>query len=114
MPRVRSHHSIGHTLYSPKKTGYRRWNRLAIDDVTHVQVRGRQGFNQIAMKNNRLKPFSGLSAISRPFRVFDMAGGSRLSSRPLRALQPRDPMNLGFQSLHGQSIQWAKYVVWLL
>jgi hypothetical protein len=35
----------------------------------HVRVK----FNQIAMKNNRLQPFSGLSAISRPFRVFDMA-----------------------------------------
>jgi hypothetical protein len=42
-----------------------------IDDVTHVHVRVK--FNQIAMKNNRLQPFSGLSAISRPFRVFDMA-----------------------------------------
>jgi hypothetical protein len=35
----------------------------------HVRVK----FNQIAMKNNRLQPFFGLSAISRPFHVFDIA-----------------------------------------
>jgi hypothetical protein len=38
-----------------------------INDVTHVHVRDK--FNQIAMKYNRLQPFSGLSAIS--LRVFD-------------------------------------------
>jgi hypothetical protein len=42
-----------------------------IDDVTHAHVRVK--FKQIAMKNNQLQPFSGVSAISRPFRVLDMA-----------------------------------------
>jgi hypothetical protein len=59
----------------------------SIDDVTHAHVR--VNFNQIAMsmKNNRLQPFSGLSTISRPFRVFDMAvfaslGGDGFPSIP--------------------------------
>jgi hypothetical protein len=34
----------------------------SIDDVTHVHVRFK--FNQIARKNNRLQPFSALSAFS--------------------------------------------------
>jgi hypothetical protein len=40
-----------------------------IDDVTHVHARARQVQPNY---NNRLQPFSGLSAITRPFRVFDI------------------------------------------